>query len=100
QGNISASSIVGPPYWSYETPSYSPASNQQWETAFPATPNSFIPPSIAAPAWNTAPQRTHEWNFSVQKSMWLKSALTVSYVGNHLFDGISGKDWDAVAAGS
>ena len=32
--------------------------------------------------------------------MWFKSALTLSYVGNHLFDGISGKDWNAVPAGA
>lgn len=100
QGNISASSIVGPPYWSYETPSFSPASNQKWETAFPSTPSDFIAPSIAAAAYNTKPQKTHEWNFSIQKSLWLNSALTLSYVGNHVFDGISGKSWDDVAPGN
>ena len=100
QGNIAASSIVGPPYWSYETLGFSALSNQQWETAFPSAPTAFVAPSIAAAAWNTAPQKTHEWNLSVQKSLPLKSALTVSYVGNHVFDGISGKSWDDVAPGA
>ena len=100
QGNISASSIVGPPYWSYETPSFSAASMQQWETAFSADPTNFVTPSVAAAAWNTRAQKTHEWNLSVQKSMPLKSALTLSYVGNHVFDGISGKSYDDVAPGA
>jgi hypothetical protein len=99
QGNISASSIVGPPYWSYETLNFSPTSNQQWQTAFPAVPTAFVAPSIAA-AYNTRPQKTHEWNFSIQKSLWLKSALTLSYVGNHVFDGISGQSWNDVAPGN
>ncbi len=100
QGNISASSIVGPPYWSYETLGFSALSDQKWETAFPSVPTAFIAPSIAAAAWNTKPQKTHEWNISVQRSMPLKSALTVSYVGNHVYDGISGKSWDDVAPGA
>ena len=100
QGNIAASSIVGPPYWSYETPSFSPQSNQKWETAFPAVPNSFSPPGVAAPAWNTRAQKTHEWNVSLQQSLPLNSALTLSYVGNHLFDGISGQSYDDVPAGN
>jgi hypothetical protein len=100
QGNISASSIVGPPYWSYETLSFSPSSDQRWETAFPVVPTAFVAPSIAAAAYNTRPQKTHEWNFSVQKSLWLNSALTLSYVGNHVFDGISGKSWDDVPPGN
>jgi len=99
QGNIAASSIVGPPYWGYETPSYSPRSNQQWETAFPLTPSGFSPPGVAAPAWNPKPQKTHEWNFSVETALPLKSALTVSYVGNHIVDGISGQSYDDVPAG-
>ncbi|MFN7993475.1 MAG: TonB-dependent receptor [Bryobacteraceae bacterium] len=100
QGNISASSIVGPPYWSYETLGFSALSNQKWETAFPAVPTAFIAPSIAAAAYDTKPQKTHEWNVSVQKSMPFRSALTLSYVGNHVFDGISGKSWDDVAPGA
>jgi hypothetical protein len=100
QGNIAASSIVGPPYWSYETLGFSALSNQKWETAFPSVPTAFVAPSIAAAAWNTKAQKTHEWNFSVQKSLPFKSALTVSYVGNHVFDGISGKSWDDVAPGA
>lgn len=100
QGNIAASSIVGPPYWGYETPSFSASSQQKWETAFPGVPNTFSPPSVAAPAWNVTSQRTHEWNVSVEQALPLRSALTVSYVGNHLFDGISGQSWDDVPAGA
>ncbi len=100
QGNIAASSIVGPPYWGYETPSYSAQSNQKWETAFPLVPNTFSPPGVAAPSWNTKAQKTHEWNLSVQQALPLNSALTLSYVGNHVFDGISGQSYDDVPAGS
>jgi hypothetical protein len=100
QGNVAASSIVGPPYWSYETPSFSPQSPQPWETAFPVVPNTFSPPGVAAPAWNVAPQKMHEWNVAVEQALPLRSALTISYVGNHLFDGISGQSYDDVPAGS
>ena len=44
QGNIAASSIMGPPYWSYETPSFSAQSMQKWETAFPAG-TQYVQPS-------------------------------------------------------
>lgn len=100
QGNIAASSIVGPPYWGYETPSFSAASMQKWETAFPATPNAFSVPGVAAPAWNVVAQRMHEWNISLEQALPLKSALTLSYVGNHEFKGISGQSYDDVPAGN
>ena len=101
QGNISASSIVGPPYWSYETPSYSTGSMQQWETAFPAALNDFGPSSVASPAWDVKSQKLHEWNLSVQRSLPFHSALTLSYVGNRLYDGIAGdQHYDAVPAGN
>jgi hypothetical protein len=99
QGNIAASSIVGPPYWSYETPGFSTQSKQKWETAFPAVPNTFSPPGVAAPAWNTRAQKTHEWNLAAEQALPLASTLTISYVGNHLFDGISGQSYDDVPAG-
>jgi hypothetical protein len=74
---------------------------QKWETAFPGVPNDFGPSSVAAPAWNVRSQKLHEWNVSVQQALPFHSALTASYVGNHLFDGISGdQDYDAVPAGN
>ncbi len=99
QGNVAASSIVGPPYWAYETPSFSAQSMQKWETAFPQVPNTFAAPGVAAPAWNTRAQKTHEWNVAVEQTLPLNSTLTLSYVGNHLFDGISGQSYDDVPAG-
>ncbi len=100
QGNIAASSIVGPPYWGYETPSYSAQSLQKWETAFSAVPTDFATPGVAAPAWNTKAQKTHEWNLSVEQAFLYKSSLTLSYVGNHIADGISGQSYDDVPAGN
>ena len=44
QGNYTGSSIIGPPYWLSETITFAKASNQQWETAFPAEPKSFVAP--------------------------------------------------------
>jgi hypothetical protein len=99
QGNIAASSIVGPPYWGYETPSYTASSKQNWQTAFSAIPNSFSTPGVAAPAWNVRAQKTHEWNVSVQTAQPFKSTLTLAYVGNHVSDGISGQSYDDVPAG-
>ena len=100
QQNISSSDIVGPPYWAYETPSFSYGTMQQWETAFPAGIDSFGPTSVAAPAWDVKSQKLHEWNISVQQSLPFHSALTLSYVGNRLYDGISGdQDYDSVPAG-
>ncbi|HWA93847.1 MAG TPA: TonB-dependent receptor [Terracidiphilus sp.] len=99
QGNIAASSIVGPPYWGYETPSWSASSKQNWQTAFSADPTSFSTPGVAAPAWNVKAQKTHEWNVSIQHAFPLQSTLTLSYVGNHVSDGISGQSYDDVPAG-
>lgn len=99
QGNIAASSIIGPPYWSYETPSFSKTSMQKWETAFPQVPNTFSPPGVAAPAWNAKSEKTHEWNVAVEQTLPMASTLTISYVGNHVFDGLSGQSYDDVPAG-
>ena len=82
-GNRTASAIVGPPYWNFETVPFSEASNTRWETAFPEDPDVFLAPSVAAPAWDIEAQQTHEWNASVQVAMPAQSALTVSYVGNY-----------------
>lgn len=99
QGNLAASSIVGPPYWDYEEPTFAANSMQNWQTAFPGTPNTFSLPGVSAPAWNATSQKVHEWNASLEQALPLQSALTLSYVGNHLFDGISGKSYNDVPAG-
>jgi hypothetical protein len=100
QGNIAASSIVGPPYWGYETPSYSARSLQKWQTAFSAIPTDFATPGVAAPAWNVGAQKTHEWNVAIQQALPFQSSFTLSYVGNHIADGISGQSYDDVPAGN
>ncbi|MBC8167152.1 MAG: TonB-dependent receptor [Bryobacteraceae bacterium] len=84
--NNHSSSIVGPPYWAFENPSFSAASLTRWETAFPQEPTSFGPPSILAPKWNADLSRIHQFNVAVQMPLPLQSALTVSYVGNRGVD--------------
>jgi len=59
QGNYTGSSIIGPPYWLSETITFVKASNQQWETAFPAEPRSFVAPGITNAAYNVKPTK---WN--------------------------------------
>ena len=99
-GNRSASSIVGLPYWTWEALSFSALTLQQWETAWPADPQSFIQPSVGeSPAWDIDPARTHEWNVSVQKGLPFNSALTVSYVGTRLRDQVSLYPYNEVAPG-
>jgi hypothetical protein len=83
RGNITASSIIAPPYWTYESQSWSAAQMQRWETAWPVNPTSFVAPSVGAAAYDVKPTKDHEWNLSVQKQLWLNSALTVSYVGSY-----------------
>jgi hypothetical protein len=89
-GNRSASSIVGLPYWTWEALSFSPLTQQPWETAWPTDPQQFIQPSVGeSPAWDIDAARTHEWNVSVQKGLPFNSAVTVSYVGTRLRDQVS-----------
>jgi len=83
RGNITASSIIAPPYWTYESQSWSAAQLQRWETAWPVNPTSFVAPSVSAAAYDVKPTKDHEWNLSVQKSLAFNSALTVSYVGSY-----------------
>src|SRR5439155_4046718 len=52
RGNLTASAVVGPPYWNYEWQYFSPAQLQKWETAWPADPTQFVSPSIYAAAYN------------------------------------------------
>jgi hypothetical protein len=98
-GNITASAIVGPPFWNYENPSYTAASLQRWETAFSDDPTIFLSPGVSASAYNVDSQKAHEWNISVQRSMPFRSALTLSYVGNHVSDVIGGGLLNEVAPG-
>ena len=83
RGNITASSIIAPPYWTFESQSWSAAQLQRWETAWPVNPTSFVAPSVGAAAYDVKPTKDHEWNLSVQKSLPFNSALTVSYVGSY-----------------
>jgi hypothetical protein len=82
RGNITASQIISPPYWTYESQSWSAAQLQRWETAWPVNPNSFTASSVGAAAYDVKPMIDHEWNLSVQKSLPFKTAATVSYVGS------------------
>ena len=86
-GNATGSSIIGPPYWATQSVSFAKASNQRWETAFPADPAAFVAPSIAAAVFDIKPMKTHEFNLSIQHSIpWIDAALTVSYVGSRGHD--------------
>ena len=86
-GNVTGSSIIGPPYWANQNITFSKASNQRWETAFPADPGNFVAPSIAAAVFDIKPMKVHEFNFSVQQAIpWLQAAATVSYVGSRGYD--------------
>jgi hypothetical protein len=86
-GNATGSSIIGPPYWASQNITFAKASNQRWETAFPADPTDFVAPSIAAAVYNILPMKMHQFNLSVQKTIpILESALTVSYLGSRGFD--------------
>lgn len=82
RGNIIGSQIVGPPYWGFESQSWSPSQLQRWESAWPADPTSFVAPSISAAAYNVKPNKDYEWNVSVQKSLPHNSAITLAYVGS------------------
>jgi carboxypeptidase family protein len=100
-GNRSASSIVGLPYWTWESLSYSSLTLQRWETAWPENPQSFIQPSVGeAPDWNIDAVKTHEFNVSVQKGLPWQSALTVSYVGTRLDGQVSLNPYNEVAPGA
>jgi hypothetical protein len=86
-GNVTGSSIIGPPYWANQNITFARASNQRWETAFPANPANFVAPSIAAAVVDIKQMKVHEFNVSVQGAVPLiRSALTVSYVGSRGHD--------------
>lgn len=82
-GNATGSSIIGPPYWASQQITFAKASNQRWETAFPADPSSFVAPSIASAVSNIKPMKIQEFNFSVQHAIpFLDAAATISYIGS------------------
>ena len=83
RGNITASSIIAPPYWTYESQSWSAAQLQRWETAWPVNPTSFVAPSVGAAAYDIKPTKDHEWNVSVQKGLPFGTSVTASYVGSY-----------------
>jgi hypothetical protein len=98
--NRSASAIIGPPYWTWETQVFGANQPQPWETAWPDDPRSFVATSVIAPAINLKGQKTHQWNVSVQKSLPFDSALTVSYVANQSLDAITRDPFNEVAPGT
>jgi hypothetical protein len=101
QGNYTGSSIIGPPYWLSETITFAKASNQQWEMAFPAEPHNFVAPSVVNAAFDVKPNVVEQWNFSVQKAIpILRSALTVSYVGNRGYHLITKQSLNEVPPGT
>lgn len=84
-GNRSASTIGAIPFFSIQTQTLSAAQPVAWNNLWSASPNAFVTPSVnytAGLGIDTA--RTQEWNFSIQKALWWKSALTVSYVGTKI----------------
>ena len=99
-GNITGSQVIGPPYWTFERQAFTRASLQRWETAFPADPTEFAPPSVAAARYDVRPMKMHEFNVSLQKSLpWIGSAATISYVGNRGRDLITRLDHNEAPPG-
>ena len=99
-GNITASAIVGPPFWNYENPAYTAQSLQRWETAFSNDPTVFLSPGISASAYNVDNQKAHEWNISIQRALPFNSAFTIAYVGNRILDVIGANVRNEVAPGT
>ncbi|MFN7996663.1 MAG: carboxypeptidase regulatory-like domain-containing protein [Bryobacteraceae bacterium] len=99
RGNITASQIIAPPYWTYESQSWSPAQLQRWETAWPVNPNSFTASSVGAAAYDVKPMKDYEWNISIQKTLKFKTAVTASYVGSKATDLVVDNSLNNVAPG-
>jgi hypothetical protein len=98
--NITGSSIIGPPYWTFETQAWSASQLQRWETAWPNDPSAFVAPSVSAARPDFPNMKSHQWNVSVQKELpSLQSALTVSYIGNKGVDLLTQKEFNAVPPG-
>jgi Carboxypeptidase regulatory-like domain/TonB dependent receptor-like, beta-barrel len=98
-GNRTASSIVGPPYWTWENIGFSPSTPQPWETIFPNDPSFFVAPGTTAAAYDIKSQKTHEWNVSVQKELPFSSSLTLTYLGTHRSDPMAAYSYNAVPPG-
>jgi hypothetical protein len=82
-GNATGSSVTGPPYWAAQSVSFAKASNQRWETAFPADPSNFNTPNIASAVYDIAPMKVQEFNVSIEKKIpSLQAAATLAYVGS------------------
>ena len=100
-GNITGSQVISPPYWAQERQAFTRTSLQPWETAFPADPRAFITPAVAAAAWDVDPMVIHQFNLSLQRTIpWVRSAVTVSYVGNRSRDLITRHDYNEVPPGA
>lgn len=84
--NITGSSIIGPPYWTFETQAWSASQLQRWEDAWPNDPKAFLAPSVTAARPDLPNIKNHQWNISIQKTLPAESAITVSYVGNKTTD--------------
>ena len=54
-GNATGSSVIGAPYWASQNITFVKASNQRWETAFPADPANFVAPSVASAVYDIKP---------------------------------------------
>ncbi len=99
-GNITGSQVIGPPYWTFERVAFARATLQRWETSFPADPRAFIASSIAAAAYDVKPMKVREWNIALETmAPWIKSVVTLSYVGNRGRDLITRNDYNEVPPG-
>jgi hypothetical protein len=99
-GNIYGSQIIGPPYWTQERAAFTAASPRRWEQAFPANPQAFINSALTAAAYDVKPMKIHQFNVSIQKAVpWIRSAVTISYVGNRGDDLITRNEYNEVAPG-
>ena len=83
---LAGSSIGSIPFYAPERQDYSPSTLQRWETAWPDNPQTFLTPFSCCTKYDVKPQKTHEWNISIQKSVPFNSAVTVSYVGSRGVD--------------
>jgi hypothetical protein len=99
-GNTTAASGASVPFWASESLSFSKASLQRWETSWPASLTAVVAPTSLAVAWDAPVNYHHEWNISVQKTVFLNSALTLSYVGNRGYNLLNYSWYNEVPAGN
>jgi Carboxypeptidase regulatory-like domain/TonB dependent receptor len=84
-GNRTAST-VNLPFFGRETLTFGTAQRVPWETAWPLDPQSFTVPALNVPSPDINPNKSQQWNVSIQKSLPGESAITVSYVRNRSYD--------------